>query len=582
MNLPLRSLPFLAAALGAAAGCPTPGVYCIGDCTAGSPASDGGGSTAGSGVGATSGGSTGTTGDDGTTGTTSNGVSTTLWGTTSGGSTTTTDGTGTSTGEPGGTTEGTSTGGSGGSTDGSTSGDSSGTTGGSTTGDSGGTTTLEQFEACVNVTDTDTAGDPAPWGKYGPAYEVYTPQDVVLAIDHTGAVAVSSYFYGEVDFGGGPLIADGMDRYLVAHDGQGQYQWEQFLGGGYDAVVSEMGIAFDCSGNLFVAGGFYGTIDLDGAMMTAVEGWEGVDIQLSTHDLVTAKFSPAGDLIWARHFGDDYNQRWFDAAATADAGVVVAGAVKGTFDLDGAPIVAGETSDALLAEFDADGARVWHATFPAIGDAAFEALERSSAGLLAVAGWTNGSVDLGGGPLAETDDQYRFVAQFEANGAHRWSTMLPAKHVWNSVAAGIDGKVYVAGFTDKQDSDLFLLAYAPTGALAWSIYGMTDGYANGFGVAAAPDGDVALSGLFTGTLHLGAGVLSDGPGPHLFVARFTSGGTFLAGETYPADTWAAPRALRFGPDGELAVAGTFRGTIDLGDGPIYSEKDGMFLHRFSP
>lgn len=571
--------------------CPVP--FDVGDNTDGEPASTspGGGPTTADDRPTTSGGPSATsTGEPGSTETTISPESTGSAGTTSPGLTGNTDTTTTeltaSTGSSG--PESTaSTGSSGETGDPASTGSSEttdaqstdGTTGG--IGDTEGTMTTGMFEGCLDVTDSDTAGDPSAWSWHAhvQSYDI-SPKSLVL--DHTGAVLLSSQFIGQTDLGGGPRTAAKVGRFLVKYDGQGQYLWDDVSSGFKDSALFFPALAVDCAGNIYIAGSFVGTIEIDGELLTATEGIdpEG-DPPLVSTDMVIAKLTPAGKLVWARRFGDDQNQVLNDVVTTPAGGIIVAGAVKGAFAIDGADIDAGAKNDGLLAEFDADGALVWHKTFGGAVNVLFRGLDHSPTGLLAVAGYAEDKVDFGGGPLAKIGNQGDFVAQFEPNGAHRWSVRALADHRWSDLAAGPDGKVYVTGTKETGVYDLFLSAYDPTGAVAWSIYGESNDFAWGQAVTTAPSGEVAVTGNFRGTLHLGGGALKDPQSSNLFVARFTAGGQLIKAAKFAGN--ALPQMLRFGPDGELVLGGLLQGTIDFGTGPLIPPGiDEIFLHRFSP
>lgn len=95
------------------------------------------------------------------------------------------------------------------------------------------------------------------WGGEGfdhPAAVAGTP---------AGAFAVTGFFEGDADFGGGPLIGAGdFDFFLATYDETGAHVTSQSAGDAYPQLGQA--VAFGPSGDPVCAGHFFGTIDFDG------------------------------------------------------------------------------------------------------------------------------------------------------------------------------------------------------------------------------------------------------------------------------------------------------------------------------
>ncbi|MBL8975926.1 MAG: hypothetical protein JNK56_35310, partial [Myxococcales bacterium] len=443
-------------------------------------------------------------------------------------------------------------------------------------------TTTGEFMGCLEPTDSDTAADPSAWARQ--AVTSYGQLDVRhMEVDHTGAVLLSNIFHGLLDLGGAQL--DGTDgdashHYLAKYDALGQHAWSLHFGG---SSFYEYELALDCAGNLFLAGSFDGSITIEGVTLTATLGFEQeADIVYNTTDILLAKFTPAGQLVWARRFGDASYQRSYDLVATDDGGVVIAGALKGTLDVDGTLIVANTSYDGLLLALDATGAYLWHRSFAAPADVDMQAIDRSAGGQLSVAGGAAAGVDFGGGPLPADNQNYIYLAQFEANGDHRWSLRAPADHSLYSLAADDDAAVYIAGYTTLKTA--VLTRFDPSGALAWTRTGVSTNYAVAYDVSTAGT-TVALIGSFRASLDLGDGtVFSSNTGFNdLFLARYAADGALLSASQVVSGKQAQPRRVRIGPDGETLAAGFFKGTLDLPTGQLTAVgSEDMFLYRAAP
>ena len=108
-----------------------------------------------------------------------------------------------------------------------------------------------------------------------------------IATDTSGNVAVTGYFQGTVDFGGGVLTeAGGFDTFLAKFDASGNHLWSERFGNGQ----SEFGtsVATDTLGNVVFTGYFGGSADFGGGVLTSA----------GENDIFLAKFAPTATGIF--------------------------------------------------------------------------------------------------------------------------------------------------------------------------------------------------------------------------------------------------------------------------------------------
>ena len=113
-----------------------------------------------------------------------------------------------------------------------------------------------------------------------------------VAVDPSGHVYVTGYFYGTADFDPGPgtAILVGWDFYTAKYTPTGDHVWS--FDAGDTAYDGGWGIAVDDSANVYVTGVFYGTIDMDPD--TGLAELEHV----GGRDVFVAKYAPcAGQVI---------------------------------------------------------------------------------------------------------------------------------------------------------------------------------------------------------------------------------------------------------------------------------------------
>lgn len=120
-----------------------------------------------------------------------------------------------------------------------------------------------------------------------------------------------------------------------------------------------------------------------------------------------------------------------------------------------------------------------------------------------------------------------------------------------------------------------------TGAFAWS---KRFGNKNQSGTAAVDkSGNVALIGSFDETTDLGGGILTSAGGTDVYLAKLTSAGAPIFSKRFGNLSSQQGNAVAFDLDGNIYVAGSFQGTIDLGGGVLTSAgSDDVFLAKLDP
>lgn len=451
-------------------------------------------------------------------------------------------------------------------------------------------TTLDTTTAANAACPSDTAADPAAWSlSHGVPGEALTLHSLAAP---PGAIVYTTMSAGVLDLGGGPIDTDSAAHIFIAsRTPAGAFAWAEHLGGPANTMnISGFDAATDCAGNLLIGGTFSGDISTQGVTLSASPGLEFDDgMAFPTVDLFLVKFSPDGQLQWAHRFGDGQSQRFRGLDVQGDGTVVLTADVLGTLDLGGPPTVApGFFPVGVLAAFAGDGTLAWQRAFSGSHGVWPSDLDVGADDQISLLASVPGSVDLGGGVLI--DAQYpRVLAQFAADGSHRWSQRFkhPA-HFPSLVAADAVGGTIVTGYTAPGDGSFpgFVLRHDSLGVFAWERLFVPDANTpekvNMTTVAAGAE--IVVGGRFTGAIDFGGGDLNiDPPERAMFVVRLGLGGDHLASSAFDATFDQIPRVIAFGPDGELVLGGMFQGTLDLGSGPLIAVgAHDLFVHRFAP
>jgi hypothetical protein len=206
-----------------------------------------------------------------------------------------------------------------------------------------------------------------------------------VASNPSASLAVTGFHDCPVDFGGGPLAGDGRDRLFVASfDAAGNYLFS-LSAAAVGGDVAGRAVAMDDAGDVFVAGGYAGALDLGGDPLPA-----------SKAGMFVAGWSPAGALLWSRGWDGAAPSASNALALDAAGNVYVLGSAASSVDVgDGA------SSGAFILELTKAGAFVsaWHAHGEEIGAGFSGGVIGAGGAHVAFAGAMAGTVDFGGDKL---------------------------------------------------------------------------------------------------------------------------------------------------------------------------------------
>jgi len=351
-----------------------------------------------------------------------------------------------------------------------------------------------------------------------------TGGDVALgvAVDETGAVVVTGYFEGSVDFGGGALVSNGsIDLFLVKYSPLGGHLWSRSVGS--SATESGVDVAVDASGGILLTGYVGGTVDFGGGDLTGPGG----------ADTFLAKFDSGGGHVWsALHGGTDTDTGW--NVAFSGGGLVLAGYFKGTADVGGGPMISTGDNDIYVAGYDANGGHLWSHSFGSVQDDQPAGIGVDANGRVTLTGYFHDTVDFGGGGLTSTDDDDVFLVQYDASGNHEWSQAfggIAKDKIYGLVVDGSDNVVITGGFPNSIDfggdvltregsyDEIYVAKFDASGSHVWSgKYGSSLDDA-GRGIAVDGYDNVVITGIHEGDIDFGGGLLANRGFYDVFVAK---------------------------------------------------------------
>lgn len=400
-----------------------------------------------------------------------------------------------------------------------------------------------------------------------------------IAVNGAGEIAVAGVFSGTVDFGGGPLTSNDDDIFIAKLSSSGQYLWAKRFG---DAALQGVsGIAFDASSNLVVTGSFVGNLDFGGGVLDAAGS------QFS--DVYVAKLDASGNEIWARRYGDINVQEAGGLSIGASGAIYVVGTFQNTIDFGGGPLSTGGDRDAFLLELDGGGN---HQRSVAYGDSAnqYGLAVTALANGYAIAGVTEGTINLGGGDIASPNGPRSFWGRYDLFGNHVASQVLPGTGENRPVglAPALGGDLTIAGnfksgidlgagpVAAQGNDDVYLARFGTGGALVESQVFGDSGAQRVLGLAALPLGPL-LVGRFQGQLDLGATALTSAGS----YDGFAMAPSYFRYATFGDASYQAMTAVAVDGNGRIVVGGDYSGSVDLGSGFVTGTLD-AFVVTYTP
>ena len=283
-----------------------------------------------------------------------------------------------------------------------------------------------------------------------------------VTTDTAENVYAIGYFSGTVDFdpsgGSYPLTSSGGgDMFLWKLDVAGNLLWAKRIGG----TSGELGqdLALDSSGNIYVTGSFYGTVDFDPGPTTANLSASGFN-----DDIFILKLDSSGAFSWAKKMGGSGNDVGNAIAIDANGNPCVAGNFNsvGDFDPNAGTFTLtpnGTNGDIFVVKLTAAGTLAWakNASGPMLEQPYDLAIHPT--GDIYLTGLFDGTVDFDPGvdtfALTSAGVGDIFILQLTDSGTFVWAGRIGDTQ--NDQGTGImalNGRLIVSGgFTQMADFD---------------------------------------------------------------------------------------------------------------------------------
>jgi hypothetical protein len=421
------------------------------------------------------------------------------------------------------------------------------------------------------------------WSKrFGSKY-----QTGVAAVDKSGSVALLGSFEETTDLGGGTLTsAGGADVYLAKLTGVGATVFSKRFGN----ASSQQGLAvtFDKLGNIYIAGAFQGSMDLGGGTLTSAGG----------DDVYIAKLDATGKHIWSKRYGGPGSEEALFLGVDELGNVYASGTLSGSVNFGGGVLTSVGGDDIFVLSLDPDGDHLWSKRAGNTGSDTVGSMAVDLDGNVYLTGRFTYSIDFGGGVLTSAGADDLFAVKLDQFGDPLWTQGAGdlTSQSGTAIAVSALGDVFLGGdFQGTVDigggpmasaggSDIFVARLDSAGGPVWSQRFGDTADQHLVSLAVDVEENVVVTGQFQGTLDFGDGPHTSAGGNDIFVAKLDPSGSVLWSKSFGDATFAqSARSVATDAGGNVVVAGTFGGTADFGGGALVCKgTSNAFVVKLAP
>ncbi|OON67219.1 hypothetical protein B0919_19015 [Hymenobacter sp. CRA2] len=403
-----------------------------------------------------------------------------------------------------------------------------------------------------------------------------------VAADAAGNGYVAGRFSRQVRFGAFELKSTGSSDVFVAKvSADGQWQWAVSAGG--DGADIASGIEVDPQGNVIVTGSFAATARF-GALTRSSQG---------SLDMFVGVLSPSGQWQSVTTAGGEEQDQILDLAMDAHHNIYVAGRFRGTASFGTTTLQSQAASDAFIAKLTPQGEWAWASQTNGDDQTVIQGLAVDEAGSVYAAGYFGGGTRFGSTTLTSAGTHDAFVAKTTAAGQWQWATAGggASTDYAHAVAVGADGNVFVTGsfsgraslgtneLVSRGGSDAYVARLNKTGRWDWVYTLSGSALEEGTGICLGAGGSIYISGHFSRGAQYGSISLASKGSTDVFVARLTRSGRWLDFLSAGSTATDEANSIKPSPSGDLFVGGTVGAATSFGANSVDEVTPQVFIGR---
>ncbi len=407
-----------------------------------------------------------------------------------------------------------------------------------------------------------------------------------VAIDQFDNVYTTGYYSGTVDFDPGAGIfnltaSGGTDVYILKLDNAGNFIWAKSIGG----LTADVGrsIAFDNTGNVYLTGGFSGTVDFDPGAGTFNVVATGSD------DVFILKLNSSGNFIWARAMGGLNSDMGRGIAIDGNENIYTTGSFGATADFDpGVGIFnlnAVGLDDIYIAKLDSAGNLVWAKAMGSPGPDYGKSIAIDDNGNIYTIGEFEGAADFDPGAgnfnlTATSGATNIFISKLDNSGSFVWAKGMIglAAATGTTIALDASNNIYTTGFfmgtfdldpgtathnvtSFDAEEDVFISKLDNAGNYQWAktFGGMSTDVSNS--IALDDSANIYITGGFRFTVDFDPSIgiynLTPNGIVSIYISKLDSSGNFIFATKAGGTNSDVGRGIAIANSGAVYITGSF-------------------------
>ncbi len=436
----------------------------------------------------------------------------------------------------------------------------------------------------ITLTTTSAFAQEYQWAKAAG----WIGQDAAraLAVDDDGNVYVAGQYGGYSQFDTIFCYGNGTyEAFLAKYNSVGDVQWVKHAGGPNEDYAT--GVCIDTEGFIYITGYFLDSIFFDDLKL------ESADL----NDIFIAKYSPDGELIWAKSAGGRGDDRAYAITADPHGNIAISGQFSGTSNFDLNFVSSSGDYDSFLAKYGNNGICQWVKKGGGSNDDASKGIASDAAGNFFITGYIYGNTLFDTVQLTTTSPTSTdiFIAKYNPWGGFEWVRKCDSYLGDNPYAIATDwqGNSYITGYFQNETTfgnqtiyaegynDAFLTKYNPDGECEWAKTIGGNDLDVGTSVCVDDYGSVYITGFFDSAL-VSQDTTFIAPGYEVFISKYWWNGDEIWTQIGGGGGNDFGNAISVNKFGELAVAGYYNVYGYFGDFvlPLTQQQD-IFVVKLS-
>lgn len=296
-------------------------------------------------------------------------------------------------------------------------------------------------------------------------------------------------------------------------------------------------------------------------------------------DMALVKWSPDGDVVWARHFGEANADRSADLAVDADGNVYLVGTFTGTLEFsENISISAERVDDIFIAKFNSLGSAEWAIAAGGDWNDQAKGLCLGDDALYVVGRFASSDAFLGVSPMIAVGGWDAYVAKLGLDGTPEWVKTFGGQgdEVFHEVAVDSNDQLYAVGElngslqlgddTLRADvSPSFTVQFSRLGIPQWTRQQTSEQAYTHHSTIIDSAGAVYSAGYFEGNLVINNQSFDSEGGRDMLLIKHDVNGKLQWVFTQGGATDDAITTMQLSQKGHLLIGGYFHGNLELND-----------------